>query len=536
MGKLFGRQLSRRTFLGGAVAAAGMGLTACGNNNNNNASNTSDVKGEAGGGIITAGAAYSTQNYDPSSTSSALALGVNWQVSEGLYGMNYHDYHVFNELATADPQKVDDTTFEVSIRKDAKFSDGTAVSADDVVESFKRATAEGNIYVSMLAPIASVEKKDDATVTIKTNVPNFSLLKERLSIVRVVPAKSAQDDMKKMPVGSGPWMYKTISDNSLDLEPNPNYNGVTPAKDKALHYDILKDPTARLTAQTDGTTLAMEMVPADAIDQLKNAGCTVDTVQGFGVRFLMYNLSKAPWDNVKVRQAVMYALDTDKMIANALAGQAEAATCYLPSSFSNYHKAATVYTHDEEKAKSLIKDSGITPGEVVLRTTDNEQVKNMATEVKQNLDALGFTVSIQTDTSPATYSAIDAADGSWDMLLAPGDPSCFGGDTDLLLNWWYGDNIWMKTRCPWKETDEWKKLHELMDKALTQSGADQQSTWNECFDLLAENVPLYPVLFAKTSTASWSEKPNGNGVALQGFKGIGTTGMSFVDVNTVTQK
>ena len=173
MGKLFGRQLSRRTFLGGAVAAAGMGLTACGNNNNNNASNTSDVKGEAGGGTITAGAAYSTQNYDPSSTSSALALGVNWQVSEGLYGMNYHDYHVFNELATADPQKVDDTTFEVSIRKDAKFSDGTAVSADDVVESFKRATAEGNIYVSMLAPIASVEKKDDATVTIKTNVPKF---------------------------------------------------------------------------------------------------------------------------------------------------------------------------------------------------------------------------------------------------------------------------------------------------------------------------------------------------------------------------
>ena len=45
-----------------------------------------------------------------------------------------------------------------------------------------------------------------------------------------------------------------------------------------------------------------------------------------------------------------------------------------------------------------------------------------------------------------------------------------------------------------------------------------------------------PELFAKTSTASWSEKPNGNGVALQGFKGIGTTGMSFVDVNTVTQK
>ena len=329
-------------------------------------------------------------------------------------------------------------------------------------------------------------------------------------------------------------MYESISDNTLDLVPNKNYNGATPAKDDKLHYDVLKDPTARLTAQQDGTTLAMEMVPADAVDQLKGAGCTVDAVQGFGVRFAMFNLGKAPWDNVKVRQACLYALDTDKMLANAFSGQAEVATSYLPSSFANYHKASTVYAHDVDKAKKLIADSGITPGDVVLRTTDNEQVKSMATQVKNDLDALGFNVSIVSDTSPATYAAIDAVDGSWDILLAPGDPSCFGADVDLLLNWWYGDNVWMTKRCPWKESAEWTKLHELMTKALGQSGADQQSTWNECFDIIAENVPLYPVLFAKTFTASWSEKPNSNGVALKGFKGIGTTGLSFIDVNTVT--
>ena len=158
----------------------------------------------------------------------------------------------------------------------------------------------------------------------------------------------------------------------------------------------------------------------------------------------------------------------------------------------------------------------------------------MATQVKNDLDALGFNVSIVSDTSPATYAAIDAVDGSWDILLAPGDPSCFGADVDLLLNWWYGDNVWMTKRCPWKESAEWTKLHDLMTKALGQSGADQQSTWNECFDIIAENVPLYPVLFAKTFTASWSEKPNSNGVALKGFKGIGTTGLYFIDVNTVT--
>ena len=64
--------------------------------------------------------------------------------------------------------------------------------------------------------------------------------------------------MKKQPVGSGPWQFESISDNTLDLVPNKNYNGATPAKDEKLHYDVLKDPTARLTAQQDGTTLAME--------------------------------------------------------------------------------------------------------------------------------------------------------------------------------------------------------------------------------------------------------------------------------------
>ena len=70
----------------------------------------------------------------------------------------------------------------------------------------------------------------------------------------------------------------------------------------------------------------------------------------------------------------------------------------------------------------------------------------MAAEIKNDLDALGFTTTIVTDTSAATYAAIDGGE-AYDILLAPGDPSCFGADPDLLLSWWYGDNVWMKTRC-----------------------------------------------------------------------------------------
>ena len=142
-------------------------------------------------------------------------------------------------------------------------------------------------------------------------------------------------------------------------------------------------------------------------------------------------------------------------------------------------------------------------------------------------------VTIQTDTSPATYAAIDGGE-AYDILLAPGDPSCFGAAPDLLLNWWYGDNVWMQTRCPWKESAEWQKLHGLMDEALAAEGDEQQKKWNECFDIIADNAVLYPVVHVKTVSASWDDPSTApNGEALDGFKGIGTTSMSFRGVATV---
>ena len=119
---------------------------------------------------------------------------------------------------------------------------------------------------------------------------------------------------------------------------------------------------------------------------------------------------------------------------------------------------------DAKKAKKLIEESGITPGAITLRTTDNEQIKGMAAQVKNDLDALGFDVTIQTDTSPATYAAIDGGE-AYDILLAPGDPSCFGADPDLLLNWWYGDNVWTRARSRWATTPAFAEVAELLAEA-----------------------------------------------------------------------
>ncbi len=109
----------------------------------------------------------------------------------------------------------------------------------------------------------------------------------------------------------------------------------------------------------------------------------------------------------------------------------------------------------------------------------------------------------------------------YDVVLASGDPSVFGNDPDLLMSWFYGDGIWTQSRYGWQGMDKCTELQTLMAKAVTESGDAQQDTWNQCFDLLAEQVPLYPLLHRVTPTGVWGDK-------IDGFQASGCTGIDFV--------
>ena len=119
------------------LATAALFVTACGSSDD-----TSDAAGGAdgaGNGTIISGVAYATTNYHPSSTSSALAMGTNWHVVEGLYEQDLSDYSVYKALAAEDePTEISDTEYEISIREGAKFSDGSDVTSADVVSSFEQ--------------------------------------------------------------------------------------------------------------------------------------------------------------------------------------------------------------------------------------------------------------------------------------------------------------------------------------------------------------------------------------------------------------
>ena len=518
----------RKHFATGAAmaAAATMVLTACGGGSSTSTS-TSSSSSDSGApkGTINVGAAYETTDYSPITTS-ALGMGANWQVLEGLYRFDMSDYSVSPALAAGDPVKVSDTEYEIALRDGAKFSDGTDVKAADVVSSYERTTGDKSIFRQFFTFVDSVSAKDDKTITVKLKYP-FSNLKERFVNVHVVPSSMSEDALKAKPVGTGPYKYEAISATEITAVPNEHYNGKTPAKAATLKWSALKDDAARLSAALDGSIGVMEAVPAAAQDQLKAAGWNVEAKPGYGNPFMMFNTQKAPFDKPEVRRAFIKAIDKQKLISSALNGQAVEAKSFLPEANPAYKKPATDLSYDKDAAKKLLADAGASNLTVNLVTTDHPWVLSLVPQIKSDLEALGLKVNHQQMASQALYSTVTDVDNpTYDVVLAPGDPSVFGVDPGIIVSWWNGDNVWTKKRDGWQVSDpeSFKKLQGLMDQAVQLDGDAAKAKWGEVQDLLAEQTVIYPLVFRNMITASNPKK-------VDGFKAISSTGLQLLGVS-----
>ena len=528
--------MSRRSFLvGGAVAASAAGLALYGCGGSGGSSSSAAASGSAAsasssaaaaGGVITAANAYTSTNVTPIGNSSALMLAATWHVFEGLYDLDLHNYKTYNALAAGEPTKVSDTEYEVALRDGAKFSDGSDVTAADVVNAFEKNMADGT-YGAFLSFIDSVAAKDDKTVTFNLKYPFESLLKGRLSVVKIFPAALSEDDLKTKPIGSGPWMYDQINGDDggeITFLPNENYNGSMPATAESMKWSVLLDGTARTTALQEGSVAVMENVPDANADQLTGAGATVEYIQGFSQAFLMFNCQKEPFNDPRVRQAFFYAIDTEKLIANAMAGHASPVTGFLPKTFANYNESSTVYTYDPDKAKDLLSQAGVENLEFTMMTNSN-WVKDLAAQIQNDLAAVGVTMT--NNETQIDWASLAPSDTNeilpFDVMLTPGDPTCFGNDPDLLMNWWYGDNVWTQGRSCWAKAGDGKfdELQTLMQQAREASGAEQQELWNQCFDLIADQVPLYALFHRELATGYQASM-------IEGFEPIGTTGLVFL--------
>ena len=479
---------------------------------------------------LTAAVAYEGSDPNPIGTSSGVFLAAGWHVFEGLYELNMHTYRAECGLAADAPVQIDDLEYEVTLREDTVFSDGSPLTSADVVNAFER-NGESDLYGAFLSFITAVSAPDERTVRFKLNAPMGSVLQERLALVRVFPATLTDEELASKPVGSGPWCYETINaadGGRISFTANHRYTGPWPATCERMEWSVLLDDTRRTDEliDKDVMVMVMEAAPVVRAEELADAGATVEWVPGFNLPFLMFNCEKPPFDDVRVRQALLYAIDVDSLIGTYMAGHARAATSLLPDYFRHYHRAATVYSYDPEKARKLLAEAGVDELALVLRANDN-WVSTLAPAIAEDWKAVGVTAEVVLLDTTALFADLstEPEPGTllpFDVVLSPGDPSCFGNDADLIISWWYGGNVWTRARSRWATTPAFAEVAELLAEARSKTSEDeQQPLWNQCFDIIAAEVPLYPLFHRETATAWWTAQ-------LDDYDPISATGLNFL--------
>ncbi len=291
------------------------------------------------------------------------------------------------------------------------------------------------------------------------------------------------------------------------------------------------DRIRAITASLDGWVANESLVlPEGAIDSVPAANLatlsqtkSVAAEQGFGLLFAMFNCGLAPMDDVRNRQAIMYALDYDKICKVGMSDLATPATSFVQKEHPSYNPAKVQYPGGADKAKALLAETGLK--KVRVLASDHGWFASVRPMIKESLEAAGLTVDYQEKKSSDVYATIDSDPNAFDVVIAPGDPSVFGDDADLLLRWWYTGDTWTDSRMHWKGQESYTKVQELLATAAAATGDAQKAAWHEIFDVVAENVPLYPIFHRKSPTAFDLE-------TLVDFKPIAVTGLSFVGVGS----
>lgn len=519
------RRRSTRAKAAVAVLALALGTAACGGPSSTNKSGGGDTDS------IEATLAFAlSSGFDPDNASSAVATAANQHIFEGLVDLDPVTREPYLALAASDPAPSEDgLTWTVDIREDAEFSDGTPVTAEDVAHSFMRIVepedpAAPPLMAGFISFIENVEATGDASVEFTLKEP-FPLFAERIAVVKIVPQAltadaAASEAFDTEPVGSGPFKLDSASaETGLKLSRNDGYNGPRPASVETMTWNTNTDGAARISDLQGGRVQAIEAVPYLNVESLSDFEVTEK--QAFNQAFLMFNNSAAPFDDKRVRQALHYAIDKDKVIQTALNGFGTPASSYLDEGNEAYQEASTVYDFDAQKAKDLLAEAGVKDLSFELVTTDASFIKDIAPLLVEAWKEIGVTATLNTVPSSAVYGELVPSD-KFRVLLASGDPSVFGPDPDLLMRWFYYGQTWPVDRMRW-ESPARQEVADLLDEAATTTDeAARDGLWKQVLDLVAEEAPLYPILHTKVVTAH-------DGDALEDFEGPATTGLYFLD-------
>ena len=333
---------------------------------------------EKSGGVLVFGRSGDSVSLDPARETDGESFYATHQVFDTLVEFKTGTTEVVPALATSWDVSDDNLTYTFHLRKGVKFHDGTPMNADAVVFSLDRQLSEDHPYydygpwkywtnyMGMSDIVESITAKDELTVVFKLQKPEApfiaNLAMDFAGIVSPTAYKADPEGFASNPVGTGPFKFVSwTKDSDIVLDRNEDY--WEPVYLDRLILKVIPDATARWLALQKGEVDIIDFPAADDLPAMK-ADPDIQLIQqaGLNVGYLALNCEKEPYDDVRVRQAMNYAINRDEIITAVYGSAGQAAKNPIPPIMWSYNDDIKPYPYDPKKAKALLAEAGYPNG------------------------------------------------------------------------------------------------------------------------------------------------------------------------------
>jgi peptide/nickel transport system substrate-binding protein len=388
------------------------------------------------GGILKVGLQADPTSLDPQKTSLTALFHVTEHIYSLLVQLN-PDLTVRPDLAEKWDISPDGKTYTFSLRKGVKFHSGHPLVAADVKYTFERlvdkATASPN--ASLLAPVDSITTPDDSTVVMALTKADASFLTNLTGPATAIINKDAVDkngDLTKTADGTGPFKFKEYVPNTrVVLERNPDYYEMGKPYVDGIEMTIAADDTSRTAAVRTGTVDFIEYAPLKDIPSLKSdSSLAMAGDQNTNIRFVGLNVTRKPFSDLKVRQAIALAVDREAVLGPAVFGFGTPTVEIFPPGYWAGLGTKPEAT-DIAKAKQLLADAGYPSGfsTTILSWSQYSFLSNAAVVFQEQLKQIGISADVNLEENAAFIK--DYLDNNFDLTVS--GTSAYVDPNDIYL-------------------------------------------------------------------------------------------------------
>ena len=404
-----------------------------------------------------------------------------------------------------------DTVIEFDIRDDVTFQDGSKLTADDVAYSINRIIDPKlkSAQLSQFDQIVKAEATSPTTVVASTKSPYPALLAQlvKLSIVpKAYVERVGAQEFNQKPMGSGPYkLVQWQKGVQTELQANDHYWRVKPAIQHVI-FRAVPDVSTRIADLRTGKADLIRELPADQAISLKSeTGIQILSVPTERVGYMYINAEAGATKDVRVRQAIAYAIDTPGLIEALLQGYGAPVNVLGAPPVLGYTDKVEGYKYDPEKAKELVKEAGAEGAKIEFLTSPAYD-RALVEAIQQMLNDVGLDTEI-VSLDQATFLKRRQGDAANAGSVALGRWSCACQDADgIIFPLFRTGSSWAKYSNP--------EFDKLVDGARSTLEKDKRlADYQKAYEILRADVPgigLYQAYSVYGASAHLKWQPTAN--------------------------